>query len=249
MGNSISTREDIAVRASRIQSEANAILKSLSDQGIKPNDVQGICSRVALTYRNSLQQFNKNTIAQVVYNIGLIPPAADLQQVDKQNLCAIITAYYQKKFELLQYIQQYLEGSCEQVRKVVISNVDEMLAEAPANVRRTTQRRLQQLDEAVQRLFADMETAVNFVASEDLSPEVLDKGAQRAFQQLNADVNQCCRRAHALRQFALEPVIVQGRKKYRNMYNNNIVLDSVPKITALEREFSVAELQAAGICQ
>lgn len=239
--------KDIAVLAQSIQSAASQIVASAKEIGYTREN-QTVCQNLAFTYHKKLAQFNRSTLIQVLYNIGLQPSPQDLQKIDKSSICQIIIEYYTRKLDLVDYIQNEINGSCRNTERLISSNIEQMLEGAPSRVQSQAYRRLVSLNSAIETFFTHGYDALKFIVNEDIPPETLSEVAKTVFAQLEKDKQNCCRRAHALRQFAYIPVTSGNKIMYKNMYDNSVAGESLPRVDKLEPEFSVDQLRGAGLC-
>jgi len=253
--------QDIAVLATEIQKHAQQIVQTAANAGYDPANPT-TCQRMVLSYRNALNQFNKSTLVQVAYNVGLAPTSDELKDVNKQQICDIILEYYRRKTDIVAFVQNELDGTCRESERQISANMEQMLEGSARNVQDLAYQRLIALNKAIQTLYEHADSILEFVMREDVPPETLDQYIPQAFQQLQIDKVECCRRAHALRQFAWFPVVGAGAAaggggragagagvnvqniQYRNTYTNEIV-PRLPRVSRIEAEFPAAQIPCA----
>lgn len=229
--------QEIAALAKEIQQHASTIVTQAKEMGYDPSNPQ-ICQKLAFTYRDKLNQFNRSTLVQMSLNVGLAASPDDLKNINKQQICDIIVGYYRRKVDLVMYIENAVEGSCRNTERQIAANMEQMLEGAPQRVQNLAYQRLVSLNGAVQTLFERADSALQFILDDNVLPEVLERYVTQAFAQIDQDKVNCCRRAHALRQFAYIPVTVGNSIKYRNIYTDEVV-DVLPRIDQIEPELPI----------
>jgi len=232
--------QDEARLAEDIQQVAQKIVATAKEVGYDPSRPD-TCNRLAFFYHNKLQQFNRTTLVHIAYNIGLAPTPEELRSVNKQQICDVIIAYYRRKIDLVQYIELELDGSCRRAERQIAANMEQMLEGASRQVQQLAYQRLIALNDAVVALFSHADAALHTIVSEDISPEALERYIEQVFSTLEQDKVNCCRRTHALRQFAWEPITAGNNVKYHNTFTNEVA-DRLPRITRIEPEFPVGQI-------